>query len=36
MYLVEKHIINKTHSFYNECDELCFNQRIYIIKDYIM
>ena len=24
MQLVEKHIIKNTHSFYNECDSLCF------------
>ena len=40
MYLVEKHIINKTHSFYNECDELCFkskniyNQGLYNVRQY--
>ena len=40
MYLVEKHIINKTHSFYNECDELCFkskniyNQALYNVRQF--
>ena len=40
MYLVEKHIINKTHSCYNECDELCFkskniyNQGLYNVKQH--
>ena len=36
MYLVEKHIISNTHSFYNECDDLCFKSKTYIIKDCIM
>ena len=40
MYLVEKHIIKKTHSFYNECDELCFkskniyNQALYNVRQF--
>ena len=38
MQLVEKHIINKNHSLYKECDRLCFaskniyNQNLYLIK----
>lgn len=27
MYLTEKHIVNYKHSFYKECDELCFNSK---------
>lgn len=27
MYLVERHIIKKTHSYYNECDNLCFQSK---------
>lgn len=40
MYLIEKHIINKNHSFYNECDSLCFksknlyNQALYNVRQY--
>lgn len=40
MYLVEKHIINKNHSFYNECDDLCFkskniyNQGLYNVRQH--
>jgi len=40
MILVEKHIINKTHSYYNECDELCFksknlyNQALYNVRQH--
>lgn len=40
MYLVEKHIINKTHPFYEECDELCFqskniyNQGLYNVRQF--
>ena len=40
MYLVEKHIINRNHSFYNECDNLCFqskniyNQGLYNVRQY--
>lgn len=40
MYLTEKHIINKNHSFYNECDLLCFksknlyNQALYNVRQY--
>jgi putative transposase len=40
MILVEQHIINKKHSFYNECDLLCFkskniyNQSLYNIRQY--
>jgi putative transposase len=41
MQLVEKHIIKKNHSFYNECDSLCFkskniyNLSLYKIKETI-
>jgi hypothetical protein len=41
MQLVEKHIIKKNHSFYNECDLLCFkskniyNLSLYKIKETI-
>src|SRR5690606_23645712 len=40
MYLTEKHIINKNHSFFNECDSLCFksknlyNQSLYNVRQY--
>lgn len=40
MYLVEKHIINNNHSFYNECDTLCFqtknvyNQALYNVRQH--
>ena len=40
MYLVEKHIITKNHSYYNECDSLCFrsknlyNRGLYEIRQY--
>jgi putative transposase len=40
MILVEKHIINKNHKFFNECDELTFlsknlyNQSLYNIRQY--
>lgn len=40
MYLVEKHIINQYHSFFNECDELCFkskniyNQVLYNVRQH--
>lgn len=40
MYLTEKHIINKKHLYYNECDELCFksknlyNQGLYNIRQH--
>lgn len=40
MYLVEKHIINRNHSFYDECDNLCFqskniyNQGLYNVRQY--
>lgn len=40
MYLTEKHIINAKHSFYKECDELCFNsknvynQALYNVRQY--
>lgn len=40
MILTEQHIINKKHSFYNECDSLCFkskniyNQSLYNIRQY--
>lgn len=40
MYLIEKHIINSSHSFYKECDELCFkskniyNQALYNVRKY--
>lgn len=40
MYLVEKHIIKHNHSFYNECDVLCFksknlyNQGLYNVRQY--
>jgi IS605 OrfB family transposase len=39
MLLVEKHIIDKSHSFYKECDSLCFqsknlyNSALHIIKN---
>ena len=38
--LVEKHIINKNHSFYNECDSLClksknlYNQGLYNVRQH--
>jgi IS605 OrfB family transposase len=40
MILVEKHIINENHSFFNECDILCFksknvyNQGLYNVRQY--
>ena len=40
MILVEKHIINNNHSFFNECDDLAFksknlyNQALYNIRQY--
>ncbi len=40
MILTEKHIINKNHHHYNECDKLCFlsknlyNQSLYNIRQY--
>lgn len=40
MYLVERHIIKKTHSYYDECDNLCFqskniyNQGLYNVRQY--
>ena len=40
MYLTEKHIIKRTHSFYNECDRLCFqskniyNQGLYNVRQH--
>ena len=40
MYLTEKHIIKRTHPFYNECDKLCFqskniyNQGLYNVRQY--
>lgn len=40
MYLTEKHIIKKTHPFYNECDRLCFlskniyNQGLYNVRQH--
>lgn len=40
MYLTEKHIIKKNHSFYIECDSLCFrsknlyNQGLYNVRQY--
>ena len=40
MYLVEQHIINNKHLFYNECDYLCFqskniyNQGLYNVRQY--
>ena len=40
MYLIEKHIINTKHSFYNECDSLCFqskniyNQALYNVRQH--
>lgn len=40
MYLIEKHIINKNHAFYKECDNLCFqsknvyNQALYNVRQY--
>lgn len=39
MQLVERHIINKNNSFYNECNKLCFkskniyNRSLYLIKE---
>lgn len=40
MYLIEKHIIKTKHSFYNECDRLCFqskniyNQALYNVRQH--
>ena len=40
MYLTEKHIIKRTHQFYNECDRLCFqskniyNQGLYNVRQH--
>ena len=40
MYLIEKHIIKRTHPFYNECDRLCFqskniyNQGLYNVRQH--
>ena len=40
MYLIEKHIINTKHSFYDECDRLCFqskniyNQALYNVRQH--
>ena len=40
MYLTEKHIIKRSHPFYNECDRLCFqskniyNQGLYNVRQY--
>ena len=40
MILVEKHIINNNHKFFNECDELSFksknlyNQALYNIRQH--
>lgn len=40
MYLIEKHIINTKHSFYNECDRICFqskniyNQALYNVRQH--
>jgi hypothetical protein len=40
MILVEKHIINSNHSFFNECDSLCFksknlyNQALYNVRQH--
>lgn len=40
MYLTEKHIIKKTHPFYDECDRLCFqskniyNQAMYNVRQH--
>lgn len=40
MYLVERHIIKKTHSYYDECDNLCFqskniyNQGLYNVRQH--
>ena len=40
MYLTEKHIIKRTHPFYNECDRLCFqskniyNQGLYNVRQH--
>lgn len=40
MYLTEKHIIKKSHPFYDECDNLCFqskniyNQAVYNVRQH--
>ena len=40
MYLTEKHIIKRSHPFYNECDRLCFqskniyNQGLYNVRQH--
>ena len=40
MYLTEKHIIKRTHPFYNECDRVCFqskniyNQAMYNVRQH--
>lgn len=40
MYLTEKHNINRSHPFYNECDRLCFqskniyNQGLYNVRQH--
>ena len=40
MYLTEKHIIKRTHPFYNECDKVCFhskniyNQAMYNVRQH--
>ena len=40
MYLTEKHIIKRNHSFFNECDRLCFlskniyNQGLYNVRQH--
>ena len=37
MQLVEKHIINKSHSFFNECDEICFKSKnLYNYANYLI
>jgi putative transposase len=37
MQLVEKHIINKSHKLYNECDQLCFKSKnLYNYANYLI
>lgn len=37
MYLVEKHIINKSHKLYSECDQLCFKSKnLYNYANYLV
>jgi len=37
MILVEKHIINKNHKYYEECDKLCFlSKNVYNYANYIV